>query len=128
MRTWEDLPDGWQVWTDEDGGRAVLVYRPDVFDGGRFDAGCLPTLYLTRGPPDRRRPRDDDSAPRRWNATLFLEPEVAFDERPAAAERPAAVDAAVELAERFAAGELDLREPYQLPREDYLAELDRLTG
>ena len=128
MRTWADLPSGWQVWADGDDGRTVLVYRPDVFDGGDFDPGCLPTLYLTHGPPDRRRPPGEPGGGDRWTVTLFLEPEVAFDERPAFEDRAGAVDAAVDLAARFDAGDLDPREPYQLPREDYLAELERLVG
>jgi hypothetical protein len=128
MRTLADLPEGWQVWTDGDDGRAVLVYRPDVFDGGEFDPGCLPTLYLTHGPPDRRRPAGEPGGGDRWNVTLYLEPEVAFDERPAFESRADAVDAAVDMAERFAAGDLDPRDPYQVPREAYLDRLDELIG
>jgi hypothetical protein len=58
---------------------------------------------------------------------LYLEPEVE-----AAAEtyddRSAAVDAAVDVAERFAAGEVDYRGAYQVPREGYFERLDELVG
>jgi hypothetical protein len=127
MRTWADLPEAWAVWNDEAGGRAVLVYRPDVFDGQDFGPQCLPTLYLTHGPPDRRRPPGEGPGDR-WNVTLYLEPEVAFDERPAFSTRDEAVDAAVDMAARFDDGDLDPRAAYQVPREDYLAELDDLLG
>lgn len=130
MATFDDLPAGWEVWSDEDDGRAVLVYRPDVFDSDAFPPACLPTLYLTNGPKRRRRPRSTTDRRRRdtWHVTLFLEPEVEYPEAPSFDSRADAVGGAVELAEAFADGELDLRGCYQAPRDEYLDRLDELTG
>jgi len=118
------LSEAWTVWnrTEE---KLILAYRPDVFDSQRFPAPCLPTMYLTRGKRTRRpgatRSGED------WYVTLYLEPEV--ERSPDSyADREAAVAGAVELANRFAAGELDYRALYQVPREDYLDELDERTG
>ena len=59
--------------------------------------------------------------------TLFLEPEV--DREPDAYDTPAdAAEAAAELSHRFADGEVDYRDLYQVPREDYFEKLDELTG
>lgn len=119
-----DLPEGWTLWHEEPNGRTILAYRPDVFDGAGFPAACLPTIYLSPGSP-RRRPeaRSDDG----WTVTLYLEPEVE-----AAVEahdgREAAVEAARTLARRFAAGDVDYRGQYQVPREAYFDRLDELTG
>ncbi|EMA38625.1 DUF5820 family protein [Halococcus hamelinensis] len=127
MGDFETLPEDWAVWNEADD-RCVLVYRPDVFDTNAFDAACLPTIYLTRGRRSRRpgRQRAPGTA-NTWYVTLFLEPEV---EREAETydTRPEAVAGAVALAERFAAGEVDYRGLYQVPREAYLDELDALTG
>lgn len=128
MAGFDALPDGWTVWHDEPGGRAVLVYRPDVFDADAFPAPCLPTLYLTRGPVDRRRPPGEPTGDDRWRVTLTLEPEVTLGEQPVRDDRAAAVEAAVDLAARFAAGELDPRAAYQVPREAYLDRLEALLG
>jgi hypothetical protein len=59
--------------------------------------------------------------------TLYLEPEV---NRPPDAHDTigAAMETAEELTRRFADGEIDYRSLYQVPREEYLAELDALTG
>jgi hypothetical protein len=121
----EGLADGWVVWSEERE-KIVLAYRPDVFDGAGFPAPCLPTIYLTKGrrsrhPGTETRPSDP------WVVTLSLEPEV---HRPPDEyeTRDAATAGAVELAGRFAAGEIDYRAIYQVPREDYFAKLDELTG
>lgn len=130
MATFDALPDAWTVWSDEADGRAVLVYRPDVFDTDAFPPACLPTLYLTNGPKRRRRPRSAADRRRRdtWHVTLFLEPEIEHPEAPAFDGREAAVAGAVDLARRFADGDLDLEGCYQVPREEYLARLAELTG
>jgi len=119
-----DLPDGWTVWHEEPGGRVILAYRPDVFDTEAFPAPCLPTIYLSPGSP-RRRPgaRTDDG----WTVTLYLEPEV--DARVEVADtREGGVDAARDIARGFAAGDVDYRGAYQVPREDYFDRLDELVG
>lgn len=120
------LPEGWTVWNDGSDGRVVLVYRPDVFDSRAHPAACLPTIYVTDGPRSSR-----PAAARRestgWQTVLFLEPEIELERR-TYDERSDAVDGAVEAAERFAAGEIDYRDAYQLPRESYLDRLDELTG
>lgn len=122
-----DLPDGWQVWSDE-ADRIVLVYRPDVFDTQAFPAACLPTIYVTHG-RRRRRPGADRRARTTdpWYVTLFLEPDVERD-ADAFESREAALTGALALAERFADGEFAYRELYQVPRDDYLDRLDELTG
>jgi quercetin dioxygenase-like cupin family protein len=111
-------------WWNEGEEELILAYRPDVFDSDAFPAPCLPTIYLTRGRRTRRpgaqRAGDD------WYVTLYLEPEVDRD-ADSYDDRPTAVDAAVDLANRFAAGGVDYRALYQVPREDYLDELDDLT-
>ena len=66
--SFEALPDGWRVWNEEPSGRAILVYRPDVFGGDDLPSACLPTIYLTNGArtpaPDRAstRPRSGTSS------------------------------------------------------------------
>lgn len=120
------LPDGWELWNEEPDGRVILAYRPSVFDADAFPAPCLPTLYVTDG-SRRARPGAGQRRTDEWHVTLFLEPEVevtssTYD------ERTDALRAAVDLAAAFAAGEVAYREAYQVPREDYLAKLDDLTG
>jgi hypothetical protein len=122
------LPDDWQVWTEDPDAGDILVYRPDVFDSEAYPAPCLPTIQVAQRPPTRRKQRAG-SNPEGWWVSLTLEPEVrvkAADE--SFDSRTAAVEGAVDLAERFAAGDVDYRAAYQLPREDYLDELDALTG
>jgi hypothetical protein len=123
---YEQLPDGWTVWSDEPDGRSVLAYRPDVFDSRAYPAPCLPTIYVSNG-SRARRPGAGSVETATWHVTLFLEPDV---EGPTETHgtREAAVDAAVALADRFEAGEVDYRSLYQVPREDYLDRLDELTG
>lgn len=125
----EDLPGGWEVWTDEDGGRAVLVYEPTEFDSQAFPAPCLPTIYLTWGPANRRRPLGDrqSRSNTQWHVTLFLEPDVNAPVR-TYESRPSAIEGALNLAMEFHRGEIDYRSLYQVPRESYLAKLDELTG
>lgn len=120
------LPESWTVWTRQPEGRAILVYRPDVFDADAFPASCLPTIYVTNG-SRAARPGAGQRRTDEWHATLFAEPEIELANE-TRKSREAAVDAAVEVAERFAAGEIDYRAAYQAPREGYLAELDEQTG
>jgi len=124
------LPATWTVWSDGAGedGRLVLAYRPDVFDSDSFPAPCLPTLYVTRGPAERRRPPGSGTAATRdWHVTLSLEPEVSAPSR-SHDRRAAAVRDAVDWADAFDRGEVDYRDLYQIPRERYLDRLDELTG
>lgn len=121
------LGDGWSVWNAEPE-RVVLAYRPDVFDGASFPAPCMPTIYVTRGRRNRR-PEGNRNLPpdAPWMVTLYLEPEVARD--PDAYDSvAAAVDGAEALSRRFAAGDVDYRALYQVPRESYFEKLDELTG
>ncbi|MUW15409.1 hypothetical protein GJ633_12725 [Halorubrum sp. CBA1125] len=122
--SFEALPDGWRVWNEEPSGRAILVYRPDVLDGGDLPDACLPTIYLTNG-SRKARPGSGQYATDEWHVVLFLEPEIeavaeTYDEREAGAA------AAVDVAERFVAGDVDYRAAYQVPREEYFARLDEL--
>ena len=123
----EDLGEGWTVWNAEDD-RVILAYRPDVFNGEEFPAACLPTIYVTRGRRSRR-PEGNRNLPpdAPWMVTLYLEPDV--DRDPEAYESlPEAVEAAEDLTRRFAAGDVDYRGLYQVPREAYFEKLDELTG
>ena len=122
----ERLHADWELWSHERT-RIVVVYRPDIFDSESFPPPCLPTLYLTKGKRDRRpgrnRPKPDDP----WFVTLSLEPDVT-GERQRYDDRDAAIKGALELADSFARGAFDYRALYQVPREEYLAKLDELTG
>ncbi len=127
MSEFGDLPEGWVVWSEEEDGRCVLAYRPDVFDGAEFPPACLPTLYLTRGRRSRRPGHNPANRDAGWYVTLYLEPEVHLDpER--FASREAAVDRTGALAVAFDEGRIDYRGLYQLPRERYFERLDELTG
>jgi hypothetical protein len=122
--SFETLPDGWTIWHEESGGRAILAYRPDVFDTEAFPAACLPTIYLSPGSP-RRRPGTGETDG--WTVTLYLEPEV--DARVETAEtRDAGIETAIDIASEFARGAVDYRAAYQVPREDYFDRLDELVG
>ena len=104
------------------------MFRPDVFDGGSFPAPCLPTIYVTHGRRNRRPGVERSARPgASWVVTLYLEPEVAVPEE-LYDTRADALAGARELAARFARGAVDYRALYQVPRESYLEELDRLTG
>ena len=121
----ESVPEGWKVWTNGDE-KAVLVYRPDVFDGDAFPAPCMPTIYLTKG-KRRRKPGRDVRPDDPWYVTLFLEPEISGAER-SFEDRERADEAVRDLARSFTRGEIDYRGLYQVPREEYFAKLDELTG
>lgn len=122
----EELPESWVVWTQEPDGRVILAYRPDVFDADEFAAECLPTIYVTNGSRNAR-PGAGQLQTDEWHATLFAEPEIELLTE-TRESREAAIDAAVDAAERFADGEVEYRGAYQVPREAYFAELDELTG
>jgi len=124
--TFDSLPDGWTVWHEEAEGRAILAYRPDVFDTDAFPAPCLPTIYLSPGSP-RRRPGGRRGNSDGWTVTLYLEPEVEARVE-SADDRAEAAATAVEFARAFVAGEVDYRGAYQVPREAYFERLDKLLG
>jgi hypothetical protein len=116
---------GWRLWNEEET-RVIFAYRPDVFDGGSLPAPCLPTIYVTRGQRTRR-PGGQRTNADEWFVILFLEPEIQrsaerFD------TRADAIEGANDLAARFADGEIDYRELYQVPRPEYFDTLDELTG
>lgn len=127
MTEYESLPASWTVWSDESDGRAVFVYRPDVFDTEQFPAPCLPTLYVTPGRHSNRRPGPEQRTADTWYVTLSLEPEVVEREQ-AFDDRASAITGAIELATAFDEGACDYRAAYQVPREQYLDRLDELTG
>lgn len=122
------LPDSWTVWNEGEDGRIVLAYRPDVFNGDAFPAPCLPTLYLTHGRRTRRPGANPGTADDDWHVTLYLEPEVYLRETNRFPSRPEALEYLTELARKFDDGEIDYRELYQVPREEYFERLDELTG
>ncbi|MFB6310429.1 MAG: DUF5820 family protein [Salinirussus sp.] len=121
-----DLPDGWEVWSDE-ATRVVLVFRPDVFDTDAFPAPCLPTIYISKGQRGRRPGPHDPAPDDPWYVTLYLEPDVSRAADVAETRRQAEATAE-DLARRFATGKLELRSLYQVPREDYLDRLEELIG
>lgn len=122
----EGLHDDWTVWSVEST-KAVLAFRPDVFDSQGYPAECLPTIYVTKGRRSRRPGRDVPDPEDSWYATLYLEPDVSFDARKFET-RERAADGAVDLAREFARGDLDFRDRYQVPRPEYFERLDELTG
>ena len=127
MSTFDALPDSWVVWSDQ-GGPTVLAYRPDVFDGAELPAECMPTLYVSHGRRNRRRPGSEGiTTETDWYVTLFLEPEVSRDAEPYPS-REAAVEGAIDLARAFDSGEIDYRGLYQVPRDRYFERLDELIG
>ncbi|MEF8822084.1 MAG: DUF5820 family protein [Halovenus sp.] len=119
------VPDGWQLWTEEEY-KLVFTYRPDVFNSTDFPAPCLPTIHVTKGRRSRRPGRNTPGPSDSWYVTLYLEPDVNDDER-SYEDRASAQEAALNLAGRFAAGEIDYRSLYQVPREAYFDRLDELT-
>ncbi|MFC3958759.1 DUF5820 family protein [Halovivax cerinus] len=125
-----DVPDGWVVWADDDTGRTVYAYRPDVFDGSDFPAPCLPVCYLTHGARTRRPAQNptDRTVHDDWFVTLYLEPDVYVDEVRRTETRADAEAITFDLLDRFAAGEIAYRDAYQVPRHEYLDRLDELTG
>jgi hypothetical protein len=123
----DEPPAGWERWSVGDDGRVVLAYRPDVFDGDAFPAACMPTLYLTRGRRNARRPGAERDTALDWFVTLFLEPEVTVTQE-RFESREDALDALRTMAAAFADGAIDYRDSYQVPRDAYLDELDELTG
>lgn len=123
------LPAGWDLWDHEPGSRLILAYRPDIFDGSRHPPACLPTIYVREGRKDLRRagPQPAAGSSGQWTVTLFLEPEVST--RLAACESmDDATEAAIDQATAFVNGEIDLRELYQRPREEYLSTLETMIG
>ena len=123
----DEPPDGWTLWNDELRGRRILVFRPDVFNEREgLPAECLPTILLSNR---SRAPRP--GASRRptatWHVVLTLEPEIEAVEE-AYDTRGEAIEGAHDLARRFAAGDVDYREAYQLPREAYFERLDEVVG
>lgn len=127
MSALDSPPEGWTVWNENNDGRVILAYRPDVFDAASFPAACLPTLYLTKGRHSDRRPGPERRGADQWFVTLYLEPEISAPEQQFDT-RAAAIEGLFDLAAAFAAGEVDYRDLYQVPREEYFDRLDELTG
>jgi len=123
-----DLPEEWTVWNDEPGGRAIFAYRPDVFDADQFPPACMPTLYVAAGHANRPAAEAEYGRTNVWRVEFFLEPEVELVPARTRDTRAEAIEEARDLAAAFARGELDYRGAYQVPREEYLDELDALTG
>lgn len=125
MESLPGLPDGWVRWTGPDEPGAVLVFRPDIFDGDRFPPACIPTISVAPG--GTQRPGPQPGVRGGWTVTVTLEPLVvlARHRQPTEAD---AVETAIIEARAFTAGEVDLRAAYVDPREEYLAELESLVG
>jgi hypothetical protein len=123
-------PAGWTIWNAEPDGRVILAFRPDVFDTQAYPPECLPTIYVSQGRRNDRRPGQDplEAATGDWFVRLYFEPDVQHPDALRHSDRDAAVDGAYELAADFAAGDVDPRAVYQVPREDYFDAIDDLTG
>ncbi|MGQ4557068.1 DUF5820 family protein [Halobellus sp. GM3] len=120
-------PAGWTLWNDEPRGRRILVFRPDVFNEREgLPAACLPTIMVSNR-SRARRPGASQLPTDTWHVVLTLEPEVEAVVE-SYERREAALAGANDLARRFAAGDVDYRAPYQVPREAYLDRLDEVTG
>lgn len=118
------LAAGWRLWNEEPT-KLILAFRPDVFDGEEVPAECMPTIYVTRGKRSRR--PGSERVGDQWFVTLYLEPDV--DDGGAAYDtKDDAIEAARELTAAFAAGAVDYRDLYQVPREEYFAKLDEHVG
>ncbi|MFC7073111.1 DUF5820 family protein [Halovenus rubra] len=122
----EGLAEGWEVWSVETT-KAVLGFRPDVFDSHEFPPECLPTIYVTKGKRDRRPGRDIPDPDDPWYVTLYLEPDVNLDPRKYESQEQA-VSGAKSVATEFTRGEIAYHDLYQVPRPDYFDKLDELTG
>jgi len=122
----DEPPAGWSLWNDEPQGRRILVYRPDVFnEGNDLPAECIPTILVSnrsRAP----RPGASQIPTDTWHVALTLEPEVEVTVE-SYESREDAVAGANDLARRFADGDIDYREAYQIPREAYLDRLDEVV-
>lgn len=123
----DDAPPGWTLWNDEPRGRRILVFRPDVFnEDNDLPPECIPTIMISNR-SRAQRPGAAHVPTDTWHVVLTLEPEIeavvdAYD------SREAAVAGADDLGRRFADGEIDYREPYQVPRESYFARLDAVVA
>ena len=123
-----DLPDGWTVWHARPDDIVVLTYRPDVFDGSRFEAACLPTIAIKpeRSREGRGRPRAAGTGGP-WRVELMLEPDAVVESR-RTETREQALEVGERLAAAFADGEIAYRAAYTHPNEAYLERLDELVG
>lgn len=121
----EDLADGWERWNEEPQ-KVILTYRPDIFNAEEFPAPCLPTIHIRKGKRKRRPGPNTPGPDASWYVTLYLEPDVSM-ETATYDTREQAQAGANSLAERFAAGDVDYRSLYQVPRPTYLDTLDELT-
>lgn len=129
----DDLPEppsGWTVWNVDADGRVILAFRPDVFNTTDHPPECLPTIYVSQGRRNHRRPGVDrpEAASGDWFVRLYFEPDVSLDETKRYPERDAAIDGAYDLATDVAAGDVDPRDVYQVPRPEYFDALDDVTG
>ncbi|MFP4174413.1 MAG: DUF5820 family protein [Halobacteriales archaeon] len=117
------LPDGWYVWSDEDG--LVACYRPDIFDADEYPRPCLPLITVTEASRGTAGGRDG------WRVTFHVEADVpARGLRKTVAGYDSAVDYAVEIARNFAEGEYDIAGFYAEGdvRDEYVARLEHETG
>ncbi len=118
-----DPPTGWRIWNNEPGGKRILVFRPDIFsERNDLPAMCLPTIHVTNG-SQASRPGASQRQTDTWHVILTLEPEIeAITD--SYETRQTALTGAHDIAERFAQGRINYRDPYQVPRPDYFQMLD----
>ncbi len=118
-----DPPTGWRIWNNEPGGKRILVFRPDIFsERNDLPAMCLPTIHVTNG-SQASRPGASQRQTDTWHVILTLEPEIeAITD--SYETRQTALTGAHNIAERFAQGRINYRDPYQVPRPDYFQMLD----
>ncbi|MDY6780671.1 MAG: DUF5820 family protein [Halobacteria archaeon] len=117
-----DLPDGWVVWSDEDG--VVICYKPDVFNADEYPRPCLPLVTVTKADSGTVGGREG------WRVTFHMEADVkSYELQQVVIGYEDAVDYMIEVAEDFSAGEYDLRDFYAEGdvREEYVRRVERET-
>jgi len=117
------LPDGWYVWSDDDG--LVACYKPDVFDADEYPRPCLPLVTVTGASRGTAGGREG------WRVSFHVEADVpARSLRRTVAGYDEALDYAIEIARDFSAGEYDIASFYAEGdvRDEYVARLEHETG
>ncbi len=117
------LPDGWVVWSEEDG--VVICYRPEVFDGDSYPRPCLPALTVSEADVGTVGGQEG------WRVTFYVEADVpARNLESVFVDYDEALDYVVDVARRFVDGDLDLRGFYAEGdvREEYVRGLEQELG
>jgi hypothetical protein len=117
------LPDGWYVWSEDDG--LVACYKPGIFDGDEYPRACLPLVTVTEASRGTAGGRDG------WRVSFHIEADVpARKLRKNLVGYDKATDYALEIAGDFSDGEYDVAGFYADGdvRAGYVARLREETG